>query len=190
MIGAAVVGRVAARFDLLEVAVADAADVADRVRGVLAIRILSKQAGVDLDAGEAVAVCRELRYFLLGQSRADRQALEALALVHQALEALAVLGGDLHDGRESGDGGFEIGHLARGDLERVGGVVVGEHDPVAVQDQPAVRDNGNDRDAVVFGQCVIVVVLHDLDVEEAGEKDREEDDNHASSDGEPDAKAG
>jgi hypothetical protein len=56
-----------------------------------AVRILAEQPRLDLDAGEAVALGDEARHLLVGQAGADRQRLEVLALVHQLLEALAVL---------------------------------------------------------------------------------------------------
>ena len=157
---------------------------------MLAVRILSKEAGVDLHTREAVSVRRELRHLLLRKAGADRQALEGLAFVHQALEALAVLGRDLHDRREPVDGGLEIGDLAWGDLERVGGIVVGEDDSVPVQDEPAVRHHGYDGNAVVLRECVVIVVLYHLHVKEAREQYREQSDNHNPRDGEPHAKAG
>ena len=73
--------------ELLDLALVDAADVADHVREELALRVLAEQPRVDLDAGEAVAVGGEARDLLVGEPRADRQAVDALALLQQPLEA-------------------------------------------------------------------------------------------------------
>ena len=91
VVGALVVrGQALVVLDALHVLVVDAADVADHVRGELAVRVLAEQARLDVDAGEAVAVGGEARDLLVGEAGADRQAVGALGFDHQALEALAV----------------------------------------------------------------------------------------------------
>jgi hypothetical protein len=87
VVGAPVVGGVVALLDALEVAVVDAADVADHVGGEAAHRIVAEQARLQLDAGKAVALGDEAGHLFVGEPVADRQGLEALALVHQLLEA-------------------------------------------------------------------------------------------------------
>ena len=71
MIGALVVGALLILLDAFEVAIVDAADIAERVRGELAQRVLTEQARFDFDAGESVAVGGDDRDFLVGQSRAQ-----------------------------------------------------------------------------------------------------------------------
>ena len=80
---------------LVHVPVADAADVADHMRGDLAVGVVAEQPRVDFHAGEAVFVDREARHFLVVEARADRQAGEIVAFLQQLLEALAVLGRDV-----------------------------------------------------------------------------------------------
>ena len=120
----------------------DAADVADDVRGDLAVRILAEEPRLDLDAGEAVAVHREARDFLVGQTRAQRQAFEILRFLEQLPEALAVARLHVDDFRERVDRLVEILHARGLDLERVGGVALREHDAVAVGDDAAIGNDG------------------------------------------------
>ena len=90
VLGAAVVGEVVVGpvvVHLLLLGLVDAADVADQVAADLAERIVAEQPRLDLDAGEAEALRGEARDLLVGEPGADRQRLEALALVEQALEA-------------------------------------------------------------------------------------------------------
>jgi hypothetical protein len=53
VVGAAIVGVLLARLDLFQVAVGDAADVAEDVRCERAAGVLAEQARLDLDAGES-----------------------------------------------------------------------------------------------------------------------------------------
>ena len=55
------------RIDLLEVALADAADIAQHVRGLHVVRIVTQQLRLDVDAGKAMPVDSELRGLILAQ---------------------------------------------------------------------------------------------------------------------------
>jgi hypothetical protein len=144
----------------------DAADVADQVAAHLAERVVAEQPRLDLHPGETEALRGEARHLLVGELGADGQRLEAFALVHQALETLAVARLDLHHLGQAVDGSLEVGHLRRGDLERVGRVVVGQHHAVAVDDEAAVGHDRHHRDAVVIGLGGQLVVFVDLQVDE------------------------
>ena len=83
VVGALVVRGLAPVLDALDVAVVDAADVADDVRGDLAERVLAEQPRLDLHARKAVTVDREARDLLVGQPRAQRQAFEVLRFLEE-----------------------------------------------------------------------------------------------------------
>src|SRR5439155_19599573 len=185
-----VVGGEALRFDALHIGVVDAADVADRVRGDLALRVGAEEPRLDLEAGEAIAVHREARDLLLGQARADRQALEVLAFLLQLPEAAPVARAHVDDRRELVDRALDVGDLARRDLERVGGIVRGEHFAVAVDDEAAVRHHRHHRDAVRLAERVVVLALHDLQPREAAEEKRERGDDREPREHQPVAKDG
>jgi hypothetical protein len=144
--------------------------VADHVREKLALRIRAEKAGAHVDAGEAIAVRREARDLLVRKAGPDRQALEALAVLEQLLEAAAIARSDLDERRELVDRAVEILDLARRDLERVSRVVGREHGAVAIDDDAAVRYDRQDRDAVRFGEGVVVIVHHHLEIEKAREE--------------------
>src|SRR6266545_6103409 len=173
VVGALVVRRLVPFLDALVVLVVDAADVADHVCGDLAVRVMAKQARLDLDAGKAIAVDGEARDFLVGELRAKRQALEVLRLLEQLAEALAIARLHIDDLAERFDRLVEVLHARRLDLERVRGVALRQHDAVAVGDDAAIGHNGHDRDAVRLGERLIVAMLDDLQVEEAAEQSAE-----------------
>ncbi len=151
----------------------DAADVADHMRSKIAVRILAEQARLDLHAREAVAVGGEARHFLVGQARADRQALGVARFGIQLAEPAAVLGLHVHHLAQLLDGALEILYLGREDFQRVSRVVARQHHAIAVEDEAAVGRDRHDRDAVVLGFRGIGVVLHDLQLEETREQQRE-----------------
>ncbi len=137
------------------------------------MRVGAEEPRLDLEAREAESVHRELRHLLLGEPGADRQALEVLALLLQALEAAPVARGHLDHLRELVDGALDVAHLAGRDLERVGGIVGGEHLAVAVEDEAAVGNHGHHGDAVGLRERVVVLALDDLQPDEAGGDERE-----------------
>ena len=147
VVGAAVVGLRPLRpvLDRLLLGLVDAPDVAEHVAADLAQRIVAEQPRLDLDAGEAEALGGEARHLLVGELGADRQRVEALAFVLQPLEAAPVARRDLDQLGQLVDRRLQSRRsLRRRDLQRVGRVVVGQHDAVAVDDQAAV---GHDRHA-------------------------------------------
>src|SRR6185295_5721906 len=120
--------------------VVDAADVTDDMRRDFAERVVAKQACLDVDARKPVPVHGEPRHFVVGEPRADRQALEVLRLLEQLAKALAVARLYVDDRGQLVDRVVEIPHARRRDLERVGRIALREHDAVAVGDDAAVGD--------------------------------------------------
>ena len=173
MVGSLVVGGEAGVFYALQVAVVDAAHVAGHVRDQRVQGILAEQARLDVDAGEAVAVHREPRHLFVGQARADRQAVRALGLYHQALEAGAVARADFDHAFQVVDGLLQVGDLARGYFQGIRGVIARQHGTAAVEYESAVGHDGHNGDAVVLGLGAVVVVLHDLQVDETQQQQRE-----------------
>ena len=102
------------------------------MRGQGAERILAEEPRLDLDPRETITVDREARDFLVGEPRAQRQALEEFGLVQQSLETLAVARLHINDGRQLVDHGIEILHPRRRDLERIRRIALGYHDAVAI----------------------------------------------------------
>jgi len=131
----------------------------------------------------------EARDFLVGQARAQRHAVQALGFLQQALETLAVARLDIDDLGQLVDRRVEIGHARRDDLERVGRIALGEHDAVAVGDQPAIGRDRHDGDAIAFGQRLVVAVLDDLQIDEAAEQSAEPGEHQHAGDQQEPAKA-
>jgi hypothetical protein len=188
VVGALVVGLVflgpVFHRDLL--ALVDAPDVAEHVRGELALRVVAEQARLDLHARKAIALRREARHFFVAQARADRNGVEAARVFAQALEAAAVARRHLEHLGQAVDGFLDVVHLRGRDLQRVGRVVRGQHDAVAVEDEPPVGHHRHHRRAVALGLLGQVFVPRDLQVDEPraqqaeGEQHGHADDDHAA----------
>ena len=143
MLGAAIVRVLFCFLDLFQVAIVDAAYVAEHVRGKGPARVLTEQARLDVDAGEAVAVGDEFGHLLVRQAGADRQRLEIAAFFEQLLEALSVLGLDVDDAGQAVDQLVQVATLGGRDFQRVGGVVARQHKSVAIKDQAPVGHDGH-----------------------------------------------
>jgi hypothetical protein len=185
IVGALVVGALAPLVDAYEVAIVDASDVADRMRCNFAVRILAKEPRLDLDSRKPIAIDSEARDFVVGQLGAKREAFEVLGLVHQLLEALAVARLHLDDLGERIDRSLEILHARGLDFERVRGEALGEDDAIAVTDDAAVGNDRHDRNAIRFGERLIVIVLDDLQEEEAAHQSEERNDDERTGDRQP-----
>ena len=180
VIRAFVVG-VARVVDALLIALRNAPDVADHVRGSRAERILAKQARAHFDAGKAEALRGELRDFLVGETRADRQAFEILRVFEQLLETATVARVDRNDLREFVDRFVERAvDLRARDFERVRRVVLRQHDAVAVGDDAAVRHDRRDGNAVLVRLQRVFAEMPDLQIEKA-QPDQPEADEHEQS---------
>ena len=179
--GAAIVGGVVGVLDLRRFALADAADVADHMRGHRAQRILAEQARLDVDAGKAEALRGEPGDLVVRQPGADRQAFEVLGLLQLAPEAPFVPGLDIDDTLQRIDHLVEVAaNLGRRDFQRIGREIARQDDAVAVHDQAAVGDYRHDRNAVVLGLGGVMVVLVSLQPDEARDQQAEENqDEHA-----------
>ena len=173
VVGALVVRRLLPAGDALDIAIVDAAYVAQHMRRHVAERILAEQARLDVDAGETVAVDREARHFLVGQPGTQRQAFEVLGLVEQLAEASAIARLHVHDRGEFIDRRVEILDLRRHEFQRVTGVALRQHHAVAVGDDAAVGRDRHDRNAIRLGQRAVMLMLEHLQVHETAEQSGE-----------------
>src|SRR5205814_4252616 len=117
------------------------ADIADHVRRDVGERILAEESRLDLHTRKTVAMHGETSDFLIGQSCAERQALEVPRLLEQLAETLAIPRLHVDDFRQRLDRFVEIFDAGRHDLERVAGIALREHDAVAVGYNTAVRND-------------------------------------------------
>ena len=185
VVGAFVVRRLVPFGDALDIAIVDPADVADHMRRNLGVRVLAEQPRLDLHAGKRVAMHGEARDLFVGQARAKRQALEVLRLLHQLSEPLAIAVADVDDLRERVDRLVQILDPRRRDFQRVAGVALREHDTIAVGDHAAIRHDRDDRDPVGLGQRLEMLVLDDLQVEEACEESGEREEHESAGEPQP-----
>ena len=180
MHGAAIVVLGITLLDHGNIAIVNAADVAQGMRGQGALRVLAEQARLDLDARKTKALGDETRHLLVCQARADGQRFEVLAFVEQLAEALVVLWLDVDEGGQFADHVFQVGHLARGDFQRIGGIIVRQHHAIAVGNDAAIGHSGHDGDAVVLGPRLEMLVLDHLQPEKAGEEQEKSEQHEAA----------
>ena len=93
--GAGIIRAIFHGFNARRIALRDAADVANHMRGDLAERILAKQPRLDFHAAKTVTLRREACHFFVGKARTDRRTFEIFCFFEQLAEALAVLGLDI-----------------------------------------------------------------------------------------------
>src|SRR5947207_1170669 len=165
--------------------IVDPADIADHVRSELAERVLAEEPRLDLHSGKTVAVDREARHFLIGQTGTQRQALEVLGFLEQPLETLAVARLDLDEASEPIDGLVEVPHARGGYFERVRRIALRQHDAVAIGDDAAIGNDRHDGDPIAFGERLIVPMLEDLQIHEAAQEACKTDHDQCGSDDQP-----
>ena len=133
--GPGIVGYV----DLLEVALADAADIAEHVGGLHVVRIVAQQLRLDVDTREAMPVDCELRGLILAQVDPDGYAVETSPAFLELPETFQILVAYLDHLGKLGQGGVEVFDLLRGDLQAVGRAVLCQQHALAVIDESARR---------------------------------------------------
>ena len=169
---APVVGLVVVVFNGFFFAGIDAPDVANHMAGQLAIRIVAKQARLDLHARKAKALRGKTRHLGIGQAVANGQGLEVFGLAHQLLETAPVARADLYQLGQGVDGGLQRPRFGGRDLQRVGRIVARQHDAIAVFDQTPVGHDGHDGGAVALGLGAQIVVAPDLQVHQAAQQQK------------------
>src|SRR6185437_11581424 len=90
--------------------------------------------------------------------------VEAAAREDRAAGFLQILRIDEPQGRQAMQRVVEVGNLLADQLELVGGLVVGEHMPIAIQDQAAAGGNRIEPHAVALRELDVVVMAVDLQI--------------------------
>ena len=183
VIGALVVGLLLVFLDDFKIRPVDPIDIAEGVRSHRTERVLTEQAGLDFDTGEQVAIGRKTGDLLVIQSGTDGQAFKGLALLEQLAEATPVFRLNFDQLAQALDRGVEILDLGRRDFERERRVIARHDRPVTVEDDATIGRNRNQRDAIVFGTRNVVVVLDDLQKDEAPDQQAKTQDHEACRNG-------
>jgi hypothetical protein len=165
----------------------DGADVADGMHGGFAQRVVPRQARADIHAGELVAMHGEQRHFLVVELQFDGHAFVHLVQQDGAADIrdfFAVQETDVDQLGERGIQGLDVADLLAHQLDLKGRQVVGQHHPMAVQDQPAAGRDGLGADAVAQRLAGVVVVPQHLQIEQAAGHRQQQ---HGSDDARDDA---
>ena len=189
VVGSAVIGFVVRVLDARLLSFIDAADVANGVARDFTKRVAAKQAGFDFDARKTVVLGGKARHLGVGQTRAQRERFKAARFLHQALEAAPVPRRDVHHFGQRIDRIFQHTGLGRRDFEGVGRIVACQHHAVAVLDQAAVRDDGDNGGAIALGLLGQVFVAHDLQKHQPCHQQAKGQQNHRTDNQDPRAKA-
>ena len=188
--GATVVGVVLAVLDRFLLFLVDAADIAHHVACYVFQRVVAEKAGLDVYARKAPALRRKARHFFIGQARTDGDGLKALGVLHQPPELAPVARSDFHHLRQGINGLFQVFHLGARELQRIGRVVAGQHNAVAVQNLPAIGHDGHHRRAVALCTLGKSVVAHHLQHKQAEHQNAEHEQHHHRHHQQTQAKAG
>ena len=98
--GAAVIGDIVRVFELFFLCRVDAADVADHMAGDLPKRVVTEQAGLDVNPWKTVALGRKTGNLFVAEPGAQGQRLKALRLIEQLSKTTALRCADVNHLRE------------------------------------------------------------------------------------------
>jgi hypothetical protein len=150
---------------------------------------LAEQPRTHFHTGESIPLRREAGDFLVGEPGSDGQAFEVLRILKKLLETAPVALIDRNDGRNAVDFVVERGvDLRWRNFQRVSRVILGEDDAVPIGDDPSIRDDRRDGNAVFVGLQRLLAEVPDLQVKKA-DADQPEADEHEQAGGcDPQAK--
>ena len=134
-------------------------------------RIMARQPRAYVDAGEFVAMHGETRHFLIVQLQLDGHALVHVMREQRAPDRTDLLGIQQADVDQTCEAGIHLrlrAHLFAHQFELECGQVLGQHHPVAVENQSAARGYRIDTNPVSLRELGIVVMAQHLQIEEAG----------------------
>jgi hypothetical protein len=142
--------RVLVEIQRFLVFLADGADIADGMDAARAERVVARQARPDFDARKLIAAGGEARELLVRQLQLHRHGLETAAAANVLLQAREVGVVEQAELRQAQQSGIYVGNLLTCQLQLVRGCVGRERQAVAIEDQPAVRRDWLDLDAVTL----------------------------------------
>jgi hypothetical protein len=161
--------RIFGAVDALEVLVIDGAHIADGVNTHFLQRIMPREARMDVHAGELEAMHGEARHLLLVHLQLDGNAFVYLVRLDDAVNGVHLFRPQHSDADQLSERRIDRLHgadLFAHELEIEGRRIVGEHQPVTIEDQPTARWNRLGADAVALRQLGVILISHDLQVEE------------------------
>ena len=160
VLGTAVLGAVEAG----GLALVDPPDEADRVGEMLAVRVVTDEFGIHIDARQLVAIDLDEGDLLLAQLMQQGDRFEGVAALLQGLVALqALLGAQVKNIGDLIEHRHRVAGALAGQGEVEAGQVLGQHLAIAVEDQPALRGNRQHVDTVVLGDGGVGRVVGDLE---------------------------
>ncbi|OIQ64953.1 hypothetical protein GALL_534930 [mine drainage metagenome] len=152
--------------------------------------VIAEQPCTHVHPGKAKALRNEARDLIVAELVEDGQRFEMPRLSQQGIEAPLVIGRDRHDGLERIDRVLQLAlHLGGGDFQGVRGEIVRQDDAVAVEDQSALRRDGNEGDAVVERLGGKLPMPQDLQPDPAPDQQCKAQHHHAGGKDQPAAKA-
>ncbi len=166
--------RIVALVDRLEIRGADAADVTERMRDGLTVGIVAREPRANLDTGEAWAIHRESRDFVVQEALANRDRLEPTVRPDPRVDLADVVGIDQAHRRKACQGVVQVRNLFGCELQLIARHVLGQDDAVAVEDQAARGWDGLYPDPVALRLRREILVFEDLQLRESADDDSDQ----------------
>ena len=161
--GAAIIGRIFAGLQPFSFFLVDPADITNHVGSSRPQWILTKQTRLNIDSGKAVTLRGKTGDFFVREAGTDWQTFEGFRFFHQATEALAVLGLNVHQLRQFINHDIELTIDFGGcNLQRVRRIVTGQNNTVTIDNQTAIGNGRHHRDAVALCALRILAMAHRL----------------------------
>ena len=137
--------------------------------------VVPQQLCVDHHAGQGVAVHRQYRALLLGETEAQGHGLVGAAAGQFFAEILQVTVADLHQFAQSAQGGLEVRHTLPDKGQYVRRAIVGQQHTVAVEDQAALGGQRLQLHAIALRLGAVGLVMGDLQAVIPGQDHRQRD---------------
>ena len=156
--------------NLLQVFFVDGADIAYGMNRNLLQRVVAREPGVDVDAGELPAMHGEQCHLIIVQLQLDGHAFIDLMQQDGAPDVRhfgAAQHADAGELRERAIQCLNVPHLLAHQFDLVGGPVLGQHDAVTIEDQSAAGRDRVGAHAVALREFGVVLVSQDLQEKQA-----------------------
>ena len=157
-----IVFRLAVFVQALQVAVVDFRYIADHVRQLGAVGVVTLLVALHRDARKTELVDRKSRHFNIAQGRLQGHLLVATVVVHIVAETGDIIGAQIHDRCQCVQQCGHIGNFARDHLQAVEGDVLYQRDTVAIENKPTAWRDRQHFYVILIRSGLIEIVLLNL----------------------------
>ena len=127
------------------------AHIAERVRGVLRMRIMTYKARLKIDAGKTIPLQRKPGNLIVAQPKAQRNRLESRTAAGEGLDSIDVVIVDQSQLRQPLQGVIDVSNLLRNELKLVGRQVLCQYSAPAIKNEAANRRHSLNSYSIALG---------------------------------------